>query len=85
MKNNQVNHIDLPLHFQKQIKNFLNFLNFEKGLSENTILAYKNDIRNYLEYICGLNITDFSQISHHIINNFIIYHFIYRDWNIMFF
>lgn len=73
MRNNQVNRIDLPLQFQKQIKNFLNFLNFEKGLSENTILAYKNDIRNYLEYICGLNIADFSQISHHIINNFIIY------------
>lgn len=73
MKNSQTNHLELPLQFQKHLKSFLNFLNFEKGLSENTIIAYRNDIRNYIEYLCSLNITNFSQVSHHIINNFIIY------------
>lgn len=73
MKNIQTDNKDLPIQFQKQIKNFLNYLNFEKGLSENTIMAYKNDIKNYIEYLSSLNIESFSQITHHIINNFIIY------------
>lgn len=73
MKNNDLTSRDFPIKFQRQIKNFLNYLNFEKGLSENTINAYKNDISNYLRYLCSLNITDFTDITHHIINNFIIY------------
>lgn len=76
MKNNQINNnvnSDLPISFQKHIKSFLNYLNFEKGLSENTLLAYKNDIKNYLEYIHSLKIDDLENVSHHHINNFIIY------------
>jgi len=73
MKNNDISSKDLPSHFQRQIKNFLNYLNFEKGLSENTISAYRNDINNYIQYLCSLKIDDFSKVTHHIINNFIIY------------
>lgn len=73
MKNNDVLSKELPGQFQRQIRNFLNYLTFEKGLSENTIIAYKNDISNYIQYLCSLNITDFTKVTHHIINNFIIY------------
>ncbi len=42
------------------IDQFLKFLQFEKGLSKNTILAYRNDLIQYLSFIekRGLNINN---------------------------
>lgn len=62
-----------PSLFEKQLKLFSNFLTFEKGLSENTLLSYKNDIKNYLSYLVEKNIFEFRNITHHHISNFIIF------------
>jgi integrase/recombinase XerD len=62
-----------PSIFEKTIKNFLNYLNFEKGLSENTLSSYSIDIHNYLSYISSLNIKNLSDISHFHISNFLKY------------
>jgi integrase/recombinase XerD len=59
--------------FEKLIKQFLNYLNFEKGLSENTLVSYKNDIRNYLIFITANNINETRNITHHHISNFIFH------------
>ena len=35
----------------KNLENFLNSLNAEKGSSNNTIISYKNDLENFLKYL----------------------------------
>jgi integrase/recombinase XerD len=51
------------------IERFLNYLTVEKGLSQNTIEAYKNDIRKFQKYLGGLgkDILSFTK------NDFILY------------
>lgn len=63
----------LILQFQKNIKNFLNYLNFEKGLSQNTLNAYNIDLRNYLLFIQSLGINELKTISHKDIADFLEY------------
>jgi integrase/recombinase XerD len=65
--------IDLIPGYNKHLKSFLNYLNFEKGLAENSIISYKNDIRNYLFFLSNEGITEIKHVTHHHISNFIIY------------
>jgi len=57
------------------IKRFLNYLTVEKGLSTNTIEAYKNDIKKFQKYLAelGKDITGFTK------NDFISYLNYIRD------
>ncbi|MEK6529041.1 MAG: site-specific tyrosine recombinase XerD [Nitrospirota bacterium] len=50
-------------HMVNIIERFLNYLTVEKGLSANTIEAYKNDITKFTAYLekTGTNITDFTK------------------------
>jgi integrase/recombinase XerD len=59
--------------YEKNFKSFINYLNFEKGLAENTLISYKNDIKNYLNYLTVHQIVDIKNITHHHISNFIIH------------
>lgn len=61
----------LNFKFNKTLKNFLNYINFEKGLSSNTLSAYQNDIYNYLGYLSSIGIDDFQNISHFNVNEFL--------------
>ena len=57
----------------KQAK-FLQYLEFEKRFSKNTVLAYKNDIdqcRTYLEAKCG--ITDLVEVKHEHIRSWVVH------------
>ena len=36
--------------WERYIKNFVSFLKIEKGLSENSILAYQRDVTKLMEY-----------------------------------
>lgn len=39
------------MHFEKELTLYLQFIRLEKGLSENSIASYKNDLRRYLRFI----------------------------------
>jgi integrase/recombinase XerD len=47
---------------------FLTYLNVEKGHSKNTLLAYKNDIGGYIDYLKDLGISPEKALRHHIMD-----------------
>jgi integrase/recombinase XerD len=52
------------------IKNFISFLKIEKGLAENSILAYQNDVVKLSEFAISLGKTP-NEISYHDLKHFI--------------
>lgn len=45
------------------VKEYLTVLRFEKNLSDNTIEAYKNDLRKFLSFISDQDISDLNEIT----------------------
>ncbi len=39
------------MHYEDELKRYLQFIKLEKSLSENSISSYKNDLRRYLRFI----------------------------------
>lgn len=39
------------MHYQKELSRYLQFIKLEKGLSENSVQAYKNDLERYLQFL----------------------------------
>jgi integrase/recombinase XerD len=52
---------------------FLNYLSVERGLSRNTIIAYKGDLGFYMDFIMGLKIDSLSKTAKNDIVNFMFY------------
>lgn len=52
------------------IKEFINYLAVERGLADNTLLAYRRDLENYAEYLKKQDIEDASQVTREHISNF---------------
>lgn len=52
---------------------FLNYLSVERGLSRNTIIAYKGDLGFYMDFIMGLKIDSLSKTAKNDIVNFMLY------------
>jgi integrase/recombinase XerD len=52
------------------IDTFLNYLSVERGLSNNTIISYREDLNTYLDFIEQSNIDVLSKISKNNITNF---------------
>ncbi len=59
----------LPLG--REVKNFLNYLTVEAGLSENTILAYGRDLLFFLRYCESERITQIKQIKPQVIQKYL--------------
>lgn len=55
-------------NLKEKIDDFLNFIRFEKGLSENTVLAYKSDILIFIKF---LNEHKISKVTEETIMDFI--------------
>jgi integrase/recombinase XerD len=60
----------LPLG--QSIKDFLDYLTVEAGLSENTRLAYGRDLISFLEYCQSSKIRDLQQIEAALIQNYLV-------------
>lgn len=56
---------------QRLITEYKNYLNFEKGLSENTLNSYISDIKAFLCFTEGLNITNIQDISTKTVEDFL--------------
>jgi integrase/recombinase XerD len=54
------------------IDTFLNYLSVERGLANNTIIAYREDLNNYLGFIEKSHIEALSKISKENITNFML-------------
>lgn len=63
---------ELPKRLLNNQKSFLNYLRFEKGLSENTLTSYKLDIDKYIQFLQGFDITNFNNVSLDDISKFLI-------------
>lgn len=55
------------------INEFLNYLSVEKGLSQNTILAYGRDLNKYVKYLKSKKISFLSNLKRSTISNFMLY------------
>lgn len=60
------------MHFKQELDLYLQFIRLEKGLSENSIVSYKNDLLRYLQFlIMDKKIKDLSGITLHHIEDFL--------------
>jgi len=61
----------LVLPLGQEVKNFLNYLTVEAGLSENTILAYGRDLKSFLGHCKSNNIRHLTQIRPAVIQDYL--------------
>ena len=54
------------------ISEYLEFLEVEKGLADNTVEAYRNDLLNFFEYCSGRNLEEINDIERSDINSYIL-------------
>ena len=62
----------LSLPLGQNIKDFLNYLAVEAGLSENTILAYGRDLESFLRYCKSKKVRRLGQIRPALIQNYLV-------------
>jgi len=62
----------LSLPLGQNIKDFLNYLAVEAGLSENTILAYGRDLESFLKYCKSKKVRRLGQIKPALIQNYLV-------------
>ncbi|MBR2386506.1 tyrosine recombinase XerD [bacterium] len=55
------------------LSDYLEFLELEKGLSENTLLAYRNDLMEFFDYLYSISINEVDKISRSNLSSFIKY------------
>jgi len=58
--------------FESLLTRFLNYVLLDKGLSNNTYLAYRNDLRHYLSFLHDHGIRDISQSGTEDVRSFIV-------------
>lgn len=63
--------IDIPVQLQDQVNVYLNHLTIERGLSDNTMAAYRRDLRRYLTYLAQERVSDVDNISAHHVTGFL--------------
>lgn len=56
------------MHYERELKRYLQFSRLEKGLSDNSLESYENDLRRYLRFLArDLRVTDLAGVTlHHI-------------------
>ena len=62
----------LTLPVGRQVKDFLDFLTVEAGLSNNTVLAYGRDLESFLRYCKSCEINQLQQIEPALIQNYLL-------------
>lgn len=53
----------LPKQYELHKQEFLNYLSVERGLSQNTLLAYGRDLERYLGFMTGRKIQDLAKVQ----------------------
>ncbi|MFZ5801946.1 MAG: site-specific tyrosine recombinase XerD [Candidatus Omnitrophota bacterium] len=63
--------VKLPLSENFPIDEFFNYLSVEKGLSANTLEAYRRDLKTYRDYLLSKKIRTWNHVNRHVINNYL--------------
>lgn len=53
------------------LSDYLEFLELDKGLSENTLLAYRNDLMDFFDYLYSIDIQEVNKISRSSLSSYI--------------
>ena len=53
------------------VENFLDFISYEKGLSKNTQLSYKNDLLKFINYLYQKNFVNFNSLNRNDIRDYL--------------
>ncbi len=56
-----------------QVKDFINYLSVEKGLAQNSLLAYESDLKKYITFLEGKKIKSLSQVTRNHITQFLFH------------
>lgn len=60
------------MQFEKELHLYLQFVKLEKGLSENSVQAYENDLKRYLKFLAlDLRIKDLAGVTLHHIEDYL--------------
>ncbi len=60
------------MHFKRSLTQYLQFIKLEKGLSENSVVSYKNDLERYLSFLSDtLGLSDLGGVSMHHIEQYL--------------
>ena len=60
--------------FKQELELYLQFVKLEKGLSENSVVAYRNDLERYFSYLQGYKkISDLAGVTLNHIEDFLNY------------
>ena len=62
---------EIPKRLSLNIKSYLNFVDIEKGLADNTESSYRRDLSRYAEFLADKNIIDFDSVDRNLIIEFI--------------
>ncbi|MDD5084592.1 MAG: site-specific tyrosine recombinase XerD [Candidatus Omnitrophica bacterium] len=54
------------------IESFINYLSVEKGLAQNSLIAYKQDLNSYADFLKGLGVDDVAKINRSHIMAFLV-------------
>lgn len=57
--------MNVPESLERHVRTYLNHLMVERGLSDNTLAAYRRDLRRYLRYLAQERIDDVAAITPH--------------------
>lgn len=63
--------IEMAAQLQTQVNAYLNHLSIERGLSGNTMDAYRRDLKRYLMYLTQERITEVTNITAHHVTGFL--------------
>lgn len=63
--------IEAPAQLQTQVDAYLNHLMIERGLSDNTMAAYRRDLKRYLMYLAQERVGDVTNITVHHVTGFL--------------
>ncbi len=55
------------------VKSFLGYLREVRGLSPNTVLAYRNDLEHFLDFLDRMEIDDLAKVDHRILRAFLAF------------
>ncbi|MFA7325422.1 MAG: site-specific tyrosine recombinase XerD [Candidatus Kapaibacterium sp.] len=66
----KTNKQELPISLTKHLKAFLYYIELEKGLAENTISSYKNDLTRLIEFTYDNGVSYYQEISLELLENF---------------
>jgi integrase/recombinase XerD len=58
---------------QAQIEEFLRFVAVEKGYSNHTVAAYRNDLTQFLTYLTGEGVFSWQEVDHEYIQRYVLY------------